>query len=126
MNRRLTFLHGPVLFCLSLLAAAPAAANDADPLPGIEGLVNPQTLFGGVIRDSDVSLVFDHLRATMAAAAAGREAPAMPEVLSRRLDEAGSELRQRGTLLGLALSYGAERAVREALREFSASPRAAE
>lgn len=125
MNRRLLSPLFPLLF-LMLSAATPATASDRDPLAGVESLLAPQTLLGGVIRDSDISLVFDHLRATMAAAAAGREAPAMPEPLTRRLDEAGSELRQRGTLLGLALSYGAERALREALREFTAPPRAAE
>ena len=129
MNRRLlsplSSLLLPLLF-LMLSAATPAAAGDRDPLAGVEGLVSPQTLLGGVIRDNDISLVFDHLRAVIAAAAAGREAPAMPDSLTRRLDEGGSELRQRGTLLGLALSYGAERALREALREFTAPPRAAE
>ena len=118
------------LFCfalaLNLLTAVPVSAADRDPLSGVERLLNPQLLFGGVVREADVSMLFDHLRATLAASAAGREPPPMPEALARRFDEAGGELRQRGTLLGLALSYGAERALREALREFTAPPRAAE
>lgn len=126
MNRRLQ-----PLFCLALalnlLTAVPAAAADRDPLSGVERLLAPQVLLGGVVRESDVTLLFDHLRATLAAASAGREAPAVPEALARRFDEAGGELRQRGTLLGLALSHVAERALREALRDFAAaSPRATE
>jgi hypothetical protein len=116
----------PPLLLAAMLAATPAAAAESDPHAGLERLLSPQALFGGVVRETDVSLFFDHLRASMAAAAAGREAPAMPEALTRRLEEAGGELRQRGTLLGLALSYLAERALREALREFSAAPRGAE
>jgi|LNFM01.1.fsa_nt_gb hypothetical protein len=125
MNRHMSSPLLPLLL-LMLFTATPAAAGDRDAQAGVEGLLAPQTLLGGVVRDGDISLVFDHLRATMAAAAAGREAPAMPGPLISRIDEAGSELRQRGTLLGLALSYTAERALREVLREFTTAPRAAE
>ncbi|MFO0255874.1 MAG: hypothetical protein ACK5ZW_00400 [Betaproteobacteria bacterium] len=121
MNRRLQSLFCLAL-ALNLLTAVPVSAADRDPLPGVERLLNPQLLFGGVVREADVSLLFDHLRATLAASAAGREPPAMPEALARRFDEAGGELRQRGTLLGLALSHVAERALREALRDFNAAP----
>ncbi len=115
------------LCCAMMLVATPAAAAEADAFSAVERMLTPQALLGGVVREADVSLLFDHLRATMAAAAAGREPPAMPESLIRRIDETGGELRQRGTLLGLALSHVAERALREALRDFNAaSPRATE
>jgi len=124
--RRL-LLNTLLLCCAALIAAAPARAADSEPAAGLERLLGPQLLFGGVVREADISQFFDHLRATLAASAAGREPPAMPEALARRFDEAGGELRQRGTLLGLALSHVAERALREALRDFNAaSPRATE
>ena len=99
--------------------SAPAFAGDRDPPVRMETLLDPQVLFGGVVTEQDVSLVFAQLRAAMLAAAEGREPPPVPEALSRRLESVGAELRLRGIIAGLALSHAAERAVRDAVRELN-------
>ena len=112
----------PLAFFSVLLFAAtlalPARAADNDPFAALEPLLTPQALLGGVISDNDISLFFDHARAAMMAAAEGREAPPLPEVLARRLEAAGGKLHLRGTLIGLALSQAIERSLRDALREW--------
>ena len=104
---------------LGAALSAPAFAADRDPLAGLESLLTPQILFGGLISESDVSLLFAHLRASLLAASEGRDPPPMPAALSQRMDAAGGELRIRGTLIGLVLSQVMERAARDALREFA-------
>ena len=111
--------RGMLLVALGAVLSMPALAADHDPAARIESLLDPQVLFGGVITEQDVSLVFAHLRAAMLAAAEGREPPPLPEALSRRLESAGTELRLRGIIAGLALSHAVERAVRDAVRELS-------
>ena len=96
-----------------------AHAAERDPVAGLEPLLTPQVLLGGLIDESDVSLLFAYLRASMLANAEGREPPPMPSALSRRMETAGGELRVRGTLIGLALSQVMERAVRDAVRDFA-------
>jgi hypothetical protein len=108
---------------LGAALSAPALADQRDPLAGLEPLLTPQALFGGLVTESDVTLLFAHVRAAMLAAAEGREPPPPPEALSRRIETAGEELRTRGTLIGLALSLAMERAVRDAVREFAQPPR---
>ncbi len=105
---------------LGAALSAPLYAAERDPLAGLEGLLTPQLLLGGLVSENDVSLLFAHLRASMLATAEGREPPAMPAALSQRIDAAGSELRVRGTLIGLLLSQVMERAVRDAVRDFAA------
>ena len=103
---------------LGVALSAPALAADRDPLAGMESLLTPQVLLGGLISESDVSLLFAHLRASLLAASEGRAPPPMPAALSQRMEAAGGELQVRGTLIGLALSQVMERAVRDALRDF--------
>lgn len=104
---------------LGAVLSAPALADQRDPLAGLEPLLTPQLLFGGLVTESDVTLLFAHVRAAMLAAADGREPPPLPEALNRRIETAGEELRVRGTFIGLALSVAMERAVRDAVREFA-------
>ena len=99
--------------------SATAHAAERDPIAGLESLLTPQLLLGGLGTDNDVSLLFAHLRASMLATAEGREPPPMPAALSQRIETAGGELRVRGTLIGLALSQVMERAVRDALRDYA-------
>ena len=96
-----------------------AHAAERDPFSGPESLLTPQVLLSGLVNEKDVSLLFAHLRASMLATAGGQEPPPMPAELSQRLDTAGGELRVRGTLIGLALSQVMERAIRDAVRDFS-------
>ena len=104
---------------LGAALSAPALAADRDPLAGMESLLTPQVLLGGLISESDVNLLFAHLRASLLATSEGREPPPIPAALGQRIDAAGSELRARGTLIGLVLSQVMERAARDALRDFA-------
>lgn len=99
--------------------SAPAQAAERDPLAGLESVLTPQVLLGGLVNENDVTLLFDHLRASMRATAEGREPPPVPAALSQRVETAGSELRQRGTLIGLVLSQVMERAVRDVVRDLA-------
>lgn len=112
--------RGILLVALGVALSLPAWAGDADPLARVEPLLDPQVLFGGLVTEQDVSLVFAYWRAAMRAAAEGREPPPFPEALSHRLDTAGAELRLRGIVVGLALSQAMEVAVRDAVRELNA------
>jgi len=100
------------------MLSTPALSADRDPFAALESLLTPQALLGGVVSDSDVSLLFAHLRASLLAASEGREPPPVPPALAQRMEAAGGELRVRGTLIGLVLSQVMERAVRDALRDF--------
>ena len=104
---------------LGTALAAPAFAAERDPFTGAESLLTPRVLLGGLITESDVGLLFTHLRASLLATSDGREPPPMPAELNQRLEAAGAELRGRGTLIGLVLSQAMERAARDALRDFS-------
>ena len=114
--------------CLMLAVAlggalsVPALAADRDPLMAVEPLLDPRVLLGGLVTESDVSLLFVQLRAVMLAAAEGREPPPLPEALAKRLEAVSGELRLRGLLAGLALSQVVERIARDAVRELAPPP----
>lgn len=114
--------NGILLFALGLALAVPAGAAEPDAQPTIESLLAPQALFGGVVSENDVGLLFTQLRASLLAAAEGREAPPPSEALTRRMEAIGGELRLRGIIAGLALSNAAERAARDLVREMNSPP----
>lgn len=110
----MNFRQIAAVLLLSLAAALPAAAGDtkeADPFARID----PALFFQGVLMERDVALLFDHLRLSLAAAAAGQEAPPAPE-LEQRAAAIGDELRLRGTLFGLVMLNALEARAKEALR----------
>ena len=51
----------------------PAMAQQRDPFERLEGL-SPETLLKGILREDDVSLLFCHLRESIAASARGERA----------------------------------------------------
>lgn len=102
------------------LLSAPALASD-DPFARIDALLDPKVLLKGVVREDDVSLLFAHLRAALLAAVEGRQPPATAE-LDRRAEAIGSELKLRGTLMGLLLLTALEAAARQAVRDALAEP----
>jgi hypothetical protein len=110
---------------LSLLLGAPAFAQDdrrgGDLFPGLES----QMWLQGAIREGDVALLLDYLRAAMLAAAEGREPPPPPEKLERRAEELGAELKARGTLAALLLLSALEGKAKALLRERAPPPRRA-
>jgi len=98
---------------LGLSLQAPAFAADKDPLARLD----PEVPFKSAISESDVSLLFAYLRSAMLAAAAGREAPPVPEELNRRATALGDEFRMRGALAALLLLKALEVEAKQMLGE---------
>ncbi len=110
-----------ILLILMLGAMLPVTASAAEPVPParIEPSPELRLLLGGLVTEEDVAQLFAHLRASMRAAAEGRQPPPFPEALGRRLEAAGGELQVRGLIAGIALTQFVERAVRDAVRELA-------
>ncbi len=104
---------------MAVPATLPAHAQSEVPDQPFDSL-SAQALLKGVIRDDDVTLLFEHLRESMAAAARGEEARPS-EALKRRAGQIQRDLSVRGTaLMGALLSTleaETRRALRDALRE---------
>ena len=104
-----------------LALSLPVGAQSKDPTDAFEA-INPEVLFKGIIREDDVTLLFDHLRESMAAAARGEE-PQESAAMKRRAEQIQREVAVRGSvLMGVMLSAfeaAAKQAVREGLGEFS-------
>jgi hypothetical protein len=112
-----------ILGVLALALAAPAHAQQkADPFAQLEALLNSGALVRGVVREEDVTMLFDHIRATILAASQGREAPLPPEAIARRGEEIGAELKVRGTAASLLLLNAFETVARQAVRDILAAP----
>jgi len=97
-----------------LMLHAPAFAHE--PRVPLDAIIF-ETLFKGVVREDDVTLLFKHLRESTAAAARGDEVPREPEALTRRSEEIGREMAKRGGVLMDALLSAFEKAARQAIRE---------
>ena len=111
------------LFAAAL--AAPAHAQQqpkADPIAQLEALLGSGALVRGVVGEEDVTLLFDHIRATILAASQGREAPPPPEAFARRGEEIATELKVRGTAASLLLLNAFETVTRQAVRDILAAP----
>jgi hypothetical protein len=104
-----------------MLFSTSAFASDKDAFSQLEMLLDPKVLLRNVVTDDDVSLLFAHLRATLLAAAEGRQVPLSAE-LGQRAEAIGKELKLRGTLAGLLMLMAFESAARQALREALADP----
>lgn len=110
----LTLRH---LLCASLagmLISLPAAAND--PFDKLEAMINPETLFRGVIREDDVSLLFQHIRESIAASVRGEEAQES-EALRKRAEAISRELAARGGVILGALLTAFEETAKQVIRE---------
>jgi hypothetical protein len=110
---------------LSLLLGATAFAHDDRSRGDSFSALDPQVLLQGAIREGDVSLLLDYLRAAMLAVAEGREPPPPPEKLERRAEELGAELKARGTLAALLLLSALEGKAKPRLRDRAPPPRRA-
>src|SRR5688500_14372248 len=109
---------------LGLALAAPAQAEQktTDPFAQLDALMRSGALVRGVVRDEDVTLLFDHIRAAILAASQGREAPPPPEAIARRGEEIATELKVRGTAASLILLNAFETVTRQAVRDILAAP----
>ena len=90
-------------------------ARDRDPFEKLE-TINPDVLLKGIIREDDVSLLFQHVRESMAAAARGEEARES-EAMTRRSEEIQREIAARGRVLAGALLSVLESAAKQMIRE---------
>jgi hypothetical protein len=106
---------------LGLALAAPACAQSEDRLAELEErlqALDPQRW----LDEADVARLFAWLRASLAAAAQGRDVPPPPEDLRQRAEALSRELALHGALAGRALLDALEEQVRGALRERPAPP----
>jgi hypothetical protein len=99
----------------SMALSQTAIAQQRDPFERLEA-INPEVLFQGLVREDDVSLLFNHLRESMAATARGEE-PRESEAVKRRAEEIQREVAVRGTVLIGALLSAFESAAKQAIRE---------
>lgn len=94
---------------IGLTLSAPASAHDEAQPPAAP-------LFGGIVQERDVGLVFDYLREALGAAVEGREAPA-PDEITQRAEAIGEEMKRRGAAAARVFLDMIEKRVREGLRE---------
>ena len=106
-----------------LMAAAPVRAQTPPDIISpfdsamIESLISPRALIGDVVTERDLDLLFAHLKASILAASAGTEPPALPDELKQRADAIGRALRMRGSLAAMVLLDALEASARQRLRE---------
>ena len=74
-----------------------------------------EPFIGGVVKDSDVALVFDFLRDAMSAAFHGREV-APPAALIQRAETIAEEAKRHGEIAARAALDAIEREIRESMR----------
>ena len=111
-----------VMMALGAALASPAHAEQkTDPFAQIDALLNSGLLLRGVVREEDVALLFEHIRAAVQASSEGRETPT-PEALTRRAEEIAAEMKTRGSLAGLLLLNALEVATRQAVRDIFQAP----
>lgn len=122
MNFRILMAAAATVVSLGLSFSV--SAQSKDPFDAFEA-INPEVLFKGIIREDDVTLLFRHLRESMAASARGEEAQPS-EAMQRRTDQIQREIAVRGSVLVsmllTAFEQAAKQAVREGLGEFSGKP----
>lgn len=114
-NRSMRKAVGVAVASMGLLTGLPAHAQQRDSFERLEAL-NPEALFKGIIREDDVSLLFRHLRESIAASARGEEAEPS-EAMKRRQAQIQREIATRGALFASAMLSAFEQAARDAVRE---------
>ena len=120
------YFLGAAVLCLAvnLPANAQVSTPENSPFEKLETIA-PEVLFKGLIREDDVSLLFQHLRESMAASTRGEEA--LPgEAMKRRSEQIQRDVAARGSvLLGVLLTAfesAAKQIVREGFGDFYAKP----
>ena len=107
---------------LGSVLSSPVSAQMRDPFEKLEA-ISPEVLFKGLIREDDVTLLFQHIRESMAATARG-EAAVPSEAMARRGAQIQREVAARGgVLMGVLLSafeQAAKQMVRDGLGELRA------
>ena len=103
--------------CASFLAVSPAPADDGR--AALNRLESGEA-WRGFVREQDLSLLFDYLRAALAAASEDREVPPVPQELTGRVEAIGQVLKAEGTLAALALLATLEHRAKRALRDVPA------
>lgn len=93
----------------------PVAAQERDAFEKLEA-IDPAVLLKGLIREDDVSLLFQHVRESMAATARGEE-PKESEAVTRRTEAIQREVAARGGVLVDVLLSAFESAAKQMIRE---------
>jgi hypothetical protein len=109
---------------LGAALAAPAAAQK-DPFADLDSRLkelDPKRWLGRTVDEADVAKFFAWMRASMLAAAQGREAPPPPEELRQKAETLSREFAAQGALAGLALMDALEEYARRAVREKPPAP----
>lgn len=110
---------------LGAALAAPAWAHAKDPFADLETQLrelDPKRWIGQSVDEADVARLFAWMRASMLAAAQGRDAPPPPEELRQKAETLSREFAARGALAGLALMDALEEYARRAVREKPPAP----
>jgi hypothetical protein len=105
---------------LGVALVAPVGVQAKDPFAEFEARLRelePQRWIGRAVDEADVKRFFDWTRASLLAAAQGREVPPPPEELRQKAETLSRELAAQGALTGLALLDALEESARRALRE---------
>ena len=97
-----------IALSLGFALSVPAYAHERTPPLG-------EYLFGGIVQERDVDLLFDYLRDAARAAIDGREAPP-PDVLTQRAEQMTEEVKRRGGIAARIFIDIIERSVREGMR----------
>ena len=100
---------------MGLALSQPVVAQERDSFEKFDA-INPEVLFKGIIREDDVSLLFKHVRESVAASTRG-EVPRESEAITRRSEEIQREVAARGSVLFDALLSAFESAAKQAIRE---------
>ena len=74
-----------------------------------------EPFIGGVVKDSDIALVFDYLREAMSAALHGRQVEP-PEALVQRAEAIAEEAKRHGEIAARSALDAIEREIRESMR----------
>jgi hypothetical protein len=120
------YLHGAafataVVTAISLAAVPlPACAQEKAPADALDAIM-PQTILKDIIREDDVTLLFKHLRESLAAAARGEDAQES-DALKRRAEQLQRDLALRGSALMGALLNAVEAEAKRALRDLMREP----
>jgi hypothetical protein len=109
--------------CAAVVALAtfslPVCAQNKAPADAPD-TITPQMILRDILREDDVTLLFKHLRDSLAAGARGEDAQ-QSEALKRRAEQVQRDLEVRGSaLMGAllnAVEAEAKRALRDRLRE---------
>jgi hypothetical protein len=107
-------LIAAVALWAGLACSGPAAADEPGATPESPGT---EQIIRSMVRERDLTLLFEFARESLRSAIEGREAPPVPEELTERAEALARAVRTQGALAALALLAALEQRAKQALRE---------